>query len=1044
MKKLFKSSYFALILLFIYIPIFVMILFSFNSGNSVSEWNGFSSKWYKTFLENSPFVKSIIVSLFVAVVSTIISIVIGVMAVIGLSKMKIKTSNRWVRIANIPLVNADVITAVGLMLFFIFAGLKFGIFSLICAHVSFNVPYVIITVLPFMNRIDKNLIDASKDLGAAGTKTVRKIVLPILLPSIITATAICFAMSFDDFIISYFTGGDQTNVSTFIYTAKRMQPYINVFGVFLVLVTVLVVLLWNGYQIINNKAKTNKELIKKGDYKIKMRNALQNKINILQASIETELKTRKSKSVVKWTKFKILDLHLKIKRNRSFNSKISKLEWKVALLNEEIAESKRLTTIITKLNEKKLQLQSKIEKINNIKKSEKLQAVIYKIDKKLDKYQKEVDWIKERELADKQKAIEIGNEINVLNKEFLVLTQEDKDYQWYKDKINSLTKKQQELNEGRNIAKLRETIQKLQSMKEKSVESIEKTYQEWLAQKKLVLKQVSIVESLDKKLNNLKIANASDEQINNLVALRNQKVSEVKELYSAKIQKLQTKLNSLNDELNKKREKYFPDVTAEGYVSKRASWFQRSWKRLGLGVLLVGSFGLLTTAYIKNNVYDLVIGNWGSYIDPTLITDFEKENNVKINYQQFDSNETLYNKTYTFSYDMMVPSDYMVKKLAQENKLQKLDWCKIDVLQTPKNVQGLPNSCPKDQRTDFDENFDKIDDTLVEVLNKTVIAPDDTPILNYGIPWIWGDVRMVWNLNNDKVVELLKNKNIYDQDEQKEGQENLVTHEENLSWGLLWEAANAGMDVKVNSDPKNVFMFAFEKLFGQIMAMPPSEENGKLSKQEQIDKAEVEVKSLVSHKNVGLYGDEIVDKIAKGDFDVAVVYNGDALYSHTSDYESETEDGEEDQEEPNSEESDGNESTSDDLKITHKIDGGNPDLNSISLIPGGLAEDKVSEEKGVRQSTNIWSDNLVLSADNRNLDLSYKFINFIFTRESQERIVEETASSTPLSYLIENPPYEGELAKWFKPTNKGEPFDLDKVWDNYMVDKFNNIIATKN
>src|SRR5699024_3685996 len=110
-------------------------------------------------------------------------------------------------------INADVITAVSLMVIILLTGFKFGILTLICAHISFNVPYVIITIMPFIRKIDKNLIDASRDLGSSKAQTIFKVVLPILRPSIITATFICFSMSFDDFIISYFTSGVETNVS---------------------------------------------------------------------------------------------------------------------------------------------------------------------------------------------------------------------------------------------------------------------------------------------------------------------------------------------------------------------------------------------------------------------------------------------------------------------------------------------------------------------------------------------------------------------------------------------------------------------------------------------------------------------------------------------------------------------------------------------------------------------------------------------------------------------------------------------------------------
>ncbi len=216
MKRFFKSSYMALIIMLIYIPIFVFILLSFNSSNSMNVFQNFSFRWYKALANNSPFLQSIIVSIFVAVVSTIISLIIGVFAAIGISKSKRITQKMTLSITNIPIINADLLTAIGLMVMFLAFGIKFGIITLILAHISFNIPFVILTVLPRLSKIDQNLIKASLDLGSKPSQTLRKIILPSLLTSIITAAAICFAMSFDDFIISYFNSGSQNNVSVYM------------------------------------------------------------------------------------------------------------------------------------------------------------------------------------------------------------------------------------------------------------------------------------------------------------------------------------------------------------------------------------------------------------------------------------------------------------------------------------------------------------------------------------------------------------------------------------------------------------------------------------------------------------------------------------------------------------------------------------------------------------------------------------------------------------------------------------------------------------
>jgi len=153
-------------MLFIYIPVVIMVIFSFNSGDTVFNFVHFSGKAYDDFVHNSPFVKSIITSLFVAVVSTLISLIIGVAAAIGLSKCKPLSQKAWFGIANVPLINADVVTAVSLMIIFLLAGMKFGIGTLLFAHISFNVPYVLITVMPRLRKVDPSILEAAQDLGS--------------------------------------------------------------------------------------------------------------------------------------------------------------------------------------------------------------------------------------------------------------------------------------------------------------------------------------------------------------------------------------------------------------------------------------------------------------------------------------------------------------------------------------------------------------------------------------------------------------------------------------------------------------------------------------------------------------------------------------------------------------------------------------------------------------------------------------------------------------------------------------------------------------
>jgi len=268
MKKFFKNSYLALIILIIYIPILVVIIFSFNNGDNLQFLSGLSLKWYKYLFNDTPFITSILLSLIIAISSTIISLIFGVMAVLGLSKTKKMMKNFCFSFGNIPIINSDVVTAVGLMLLFISLSFPLGIFSLLFAHISFNIPYVILIVYPRCQKIKKNIIIASYDLGGKYLYTIRKIILPILKPAIILASIVAFSMSFDDFIISYFCSGSSENVSSFIYTLKRTKPYVNAFTTIFICFLIFSIVCFNFYKFIIKKAILSNN-IEKINFRIK-------------------------------------------------------------------------------------------------------------------------------------------------------------------------------------------------------------------------------------------------------------------------------------------------------------------------------------------------------------------------------------------------------------------------------------------------------------------------------------------------------------------------------------------------------------------------------------------------------------------------------------------------------------------------------------------------------------------------------------------------------------------------------------------------------
>ncbi|WP_339024167.1 ABC transporter permease subunit [Spiroplasma endosymbiont of Agriotes lineatus] len=314
-KKIFKSSYLLLVLLFIYVPISILIFYSFNNERSLTHFNGnFSLTWYEKFFQDRLFVESIISSLLVAVISTIVSVIIGTLAAIGISKAKKITQSLTLNISNIPLINADVVTAVSLMMLFMALGFNFGLFSLILGHISFNIPYAIITVLPRLKRVHPSIIEASLDLGASPRYTLRKVILPLIWPAIVAASVISFAMSFDDFIISYFTGGNVTNVATYIYTLKRLTPVVNAFGTILISIVAILVLSWNCYTIVSKQIKSRNHKILTEKYRDKI--IINSERKLLQLYLQlNNLNLVKNLNILK-LKRKIFHLEIKVDKEK--------------------------------------------------------------------------------------------------------------------------------------------------------------------------------------------------------------------------------------------------------------------------------------------------------------------------------------------------------------------------------------------------------------------------------------------------------------------------------------------------------------------------------------------------------------------------------------------------------------------------------------------------------------------------------------------------------------------------------------------------------
>ena len=258
-SKFFSSGYLILILLFIYLPIGYLILFSFNEGKSMTNFSGFSLKWYEKLFQDRMMLESIYVTLIVAVISTVVSTVVGTIAAIGLSKAKRVVRSLVLEVNNLPVMNPDIVTAIGLMLLFISIKLPLGMVSLILSHISFCIPYVILSVMPKLRQLDDNVAEAALDLGATPWKALLKVIIPQIYPAILSGALIAFSMSLDDFVVSYFNAGAGINtISMYVYSMKRYNLSVNAMSSLIVAAVTLILILTNLIPYLKDR-KTKKE-----------------------------------------------------------------------------------------------------------------------------------------------------------------------------------------------------------------------------------------------------------------------------------------------------------------------------------------------------------------------------------------------------------------------------------------------------------------------------------------------------------------------------------------------------------------------------------------------------------------------------------------------------------------------------------------------------------------------------------------------------------------------------------------------------------------
>lgn len=246
-NRTFGKIIMVLTIIFFYLPILYMIVFSFNEGKSLTHFTGFSLRWYEHMLQSHDMMEALYTTFGVAIVATVISTVVGTIAAIGLSKSKKIVRDLMEQIDNLPLMNPEIVTAIGFMLLFITFKVEKGIVTMLFAHIAFCIPYVILSVMPKIKSLDRNLADAAMDLGATPWQALTKVIVPEIMPGIISGALIAFTMSIDDFVISYFvTGGGVKNISIVVYTmSKRVNPSINAISTLVVLIITIALLVIN-------------------------------------------------------------------------------------------------------------------------------------------------------------------------------------------------------------------------------------------------------------------------------------------------------------------------------------------------------------------------------------------------------------------------------------------------------------------------------------------------------------------------------------------------------------------------------------------------------------------------------------------------------------------------------------------------------------------------------------------------------------------------------------------------------------------------------
>ena len=257
MKKFFKNFYIGLILLFLYAPAAVILVQSFNASRYRGTWAGFTTEWYVSLFEDEGILLAFRNSMVIGILSSVIATAIALLACIALMQMGRRSRSLLQGVSNISLLNADIVTGISFMLLFLSFGLRFGFGSVLIAHITFNIPYAMLCIMPRLNTYNLSYYEAAIDLGASGTQAFFKVVLPDLRPSIFAGLGLAFTMSLDDFVITHFTKGSGFDtLPTKIYAELKLGIHPEMYALFsLFFVAILVLLL-----LLNRNGRTSQSL----------------------------------------------------------------------------------------------------------------------------------------------------------------------------------------------------------------------------------------------------------------------------------------------------------------------------------------------------------------------------------------------------------------------------------------------------------------------------------------------------------------------------------------------------------------------------------------------------------------------------------------------------------------------------------------------------------------------------------------------------------------------------------------------------------------